>query len=85
MSTDSHADLLERLFATYEHLHSVAAIEDVVAQCDTQLNGQTPPDARPELTERLARQRLDDLPASIALFKPSLDRNAAQTEPTCLS
>lgn len=62
VSADSSADALERLFATYEDRHTFAVIEDVVQDCRTQLAGQTPPDALPELLERLARQRLDDLP-----------------------
>jgi hypothetical protein len=46
MSADSYADLLERLLAAYETRHSLATIEDVVAQCRTDLTGQTPPGAR---------------------------------------
>ncbi len=65
MSADSYADLLERLFATYEDRHSLAAIEAVTAQCRTELAGQTPPGAQFELLERLARQRLDELPPSL--------------------
>jgi hypothetical protein len=64
MSADSYADLLERLFATYEGRHSLAAIEHITTQCRTELAGQTPPGALFELLERLARQRLDDLPPS---------------------
>jgi hypothetical protein len=64
MSADSYADLLERLFATYEGRHSLAAIEHVTTQCRGELAGQTSPSARFELLERLARQRLDDLPPS---------------------
>ena len=62
VSADSDADALERLFATYEDRHTFAVIEDVLTHCRTQLAGQTPPDALPELLERLARQRLDELP-----------------------
>jgi hypothetical protein len=62
MSADSYADLLERLFATYETRHSLTTIEDVVTQSRTELTGQTPPGAHFELLERLVRQRLDDLP-----------------------
>lgn len=64
MSADSYADLLERLFAAYEDRHSLSVIEAVVTQCRAELDGQTPPAAVFELLERLARQRLDDLPAS---------------------
>jgi len=62
VSADSYADTLERLFAAYEDRHTFAVIEDVATQCRTQLTGQSPPGAYPELLERLARQRLDDLP-----------------------
>ncbi len=66
MSADSYADLLERLFATYEARHGFVAIENVATQCRTELAGQTSPGAHLELLERLARQRLDDLPSSLA-------------------
>lgn len=62
MSADSYADTLERLFAIYKHRHTFAVIEDVATQCRQQLAGQTPPGALLELLDRLARQRLDDLP-----------------------
>lgn len=65
MSADSDGDLLERLFAVYEGRHSIAAIEHITAQCRTELAGQTPPGAQLELLERLARQRVDDLPPSL--------------------
>ena len=64
MSADSYPDLLERLFATYEGRHGLAAIEHITTQCRTELAGQTAPGARFELLERLARQRLEDLPPS---------------------
>lgn len=64
MAADSYADLLERLFAAYESRHSLATVEDVVSQCRTELTGQTSPGAQFELLERLASQRLDDLPPS---------------------
>lgn len=62
MSADSYADTLERLFVTYEDRHTFAVIEDVATQCRKQLAGQTPSGALLELLDRLARQRLDDLP-----------------------
>jgi hypothetical protein len=62
VSADSYADLLERLFATFEDRHSLAVIESVTSGCRAELTGQTPPAARLELLERLARQRLEDLP-----------------------
>jgi len=62
VSADSYADSLERLFAAYEDRHTFAVIENVVTECRTQLSGQPPPGALPELLDRLARQRLNDLP-----------------------
>lgn len=62
MSADSYADLMERLFGAYEHRHSIAVIEKVVGESRAQLAGQTPPGAYLELLDRLARQRLEDLP-----------------------
>jgi hypothetical protein len=39
MSADSYADLLERLFASYEGRHSLATIEQITKQCRTELAG----------------------------------------------
>lgn len=61
MAADSFPDLLERLFAAFEQRHTLAVIENVTRQCDSELNGQTPPGAQPELLERLAHQRLTDM------------------------
>ncbi|MEO9138217.1 MAG: hypothetical protein ABI345_04045 [Jatrophihabitans sp.] len=65
MSTDSYADLLERLFAAYEDRHTFAVIENVSIECRSDLAGQTAPGAHQELLERLVRQRLDDLPSTL--------------------
>jgi len=62
VSADSYADLLEGLFGDYEDRHTIAVIEKVVSQSRAQLAGQTPPGAQLELLDRLARQRLQDLP-----------------------
>lgn len=62
MSADSYADLLEGLFGDYEGRHTITVIEKVVSQSRAQLAGQTPPGAQLELLDRLARQRLEDLP-----------------------
>lgn len=62
MGADSYTDLLERLFASFEDCHTFAVIENVTAQCQHDLAGQTRPAAHIELLERLARQRLSDLP-----------------------
>lgn len=61
MSADSYADLVERLFEAFEDRHTLSVIEDVAGRCRTELAGQTPSGAQPELVERLARQRLTDL------------------------
>jgi hypothetical protein len=53
----SYADLVERLFREFEDHVSLTAIADLVRESRQQLKG-SPPQALPELTERLARQRL---------------------------
>jgi hypothetical protein len=53
----SYADLVERLFREFEDHVTLTAIADVVRESRQQLKG-SPPQALPELTERLARQRL---------------------------
>ncbi|UQX87448.1 hypothetical protein M6D93_14200 [Jatrophihabitans telluris] len=54
------ADLIERLAFEYEGTLSVCFIVDVVRQCRAQLAGSPKP-ALPELVERLARCRLEEL------------------------
>ena len=61
MATESYPDLLERLFVAFEKIHTFTVIEDVVAQCQRDLAGETTPGAHLELLERLARQRLTDM------------------------
>jgi hypothetical protein len=58
---ESFADMVERLFRDYESSHSLAEIVDVAQQARRDLS-DAPPGAQPELIERLARQRLADLP-----------------------
>ena len=53
----SYADLVERLFREFEDHVTLTAIADVVRESRRQLQG-SPPQALPELTERLARHRL---------------------------
>jgi hypothetical protein len=53
----SYADLVERLFREFEDHVTLTAIADLVRESRRQLQG-SPPQALPELTERLARQRL---------------------------
>jgi hypothetical protein len=56
----SYADLVERLFREFEDHVTLTDIADVVRESRRQLQG-CPPHALPELTERLARQRLTRL------------------------
>ncbi|MGI8867433.1 MAG: hypothetical protein ACR2F6_00905 [Mycobacteriales bacterium] len=53
----------DRLTVEFAERHHRAAIEDCVRRCDAELDTATSP-ARPELVERLARQRLIDLEPS---------------------
>ncbi len=62
MAADCYPDLLERLFAAFEDRHTFAVIKDVTARSESDLAGQTPTGAHFEMLERLARQRLIDLP-----------------------
>ena len=64
MAADSYVDMLKKLFAGYERKHSLAFIAEVAAGSREDLAGQARPGAELEMTDRLARQRLDDLPAS---------------------
>jgi hypothetical protein len=59
----SYADLVERLFREFQDHVSLTAIADVVRESRRQLQG-SPPHAPPELTERLARQRLTRIAAA---------------------
>jgi len=54
----SYADIVERLFREFEDHVTLTVIADVVRESRQQLQG-SPPQALPELTERLARQRLN--------------------------
>jgi hypothetical protein len=56
----SFADMVERMFRDFEDRLSLRLILDTVNGTRRDLHG-TPVGALPELTERLARQRLDDL------------------------
>ena len=53
----SYADLVERLFREFEDYLTLTEITDVVRESRSHLRG-SPPHALPELTARLARQRL---------------------------
>jgi hypothetical protein len=61
----SYADLVERLFREFEDHVSLTAIADLVRECRQQLRG-SPEQAVPELTERLARQRLTRIAVAAA-------------------
>jgi len=67
----SYADLVERLFREFEDHFTLIAIVDVVRECRRQLQG-APPQALPELTERLARQRLTCIAVADAV-DPGMD------------
>lgn len=60
MTDQSYADITERLFFTFEAVHPLPVITAVMQQCRADL-GSTPSGAKPELLERLARQRLTGL------------------------
>jgi hypothetical protein len=68
----SYADLVERLFGEFEDHVTLTAIADLVRECRKQLKG-SPSHALPELTERLARQRLTRMADAVAA-----DRGPAQ-------
>jgi len=53
----SYADTVERLFREFEDHLTLTEIADVVRESRRHLRG-SPPHALPELTQRLARQRL---------------------------
>ncbi len=61
MAADSYADLIERLFVSFEHRHTFSVIETIATQCQVELAGQTSLGAEYELLERLARHRLAEL------------------------
>ena len=63
MTDVSYCDVTERMFTEFERVHPLPVIAAVVRQCRDDLAG-SPPGALPELVERLARQRLSDLPPS---------------------
>lgn len=55
--SDTEVDVVERLFAEFEHVHALPTITAVVHQAYKDLH-DAPAGALPELVERLARQRL---------------------------
>ncbi len=63
MNDDSYCDVTERLFAEFEQVHPLPVIAGVVRRCRQDLDGNAPREALPEMLERLARQRLSDLPS----------------------
>lgn len=62
---DSLADVIERLFREFKDQFSLIEVVAVVRECRTQLCC-SPPQALPELVDRLARQRLRSLRRSPA-------------------
>jgi len=61
MTDQSYADITERLFCTFEAVHPLPVITAVMQQCRADVGSSTPSGAKPELLERLARQRLTGL------------------------
>lgn len=69
----SYADIIERLFRRFEDRLSLTTIVEVVRESREHLRG-SPIGAMPELTERLATERLNTLGAAIeeiAVFDPA--------------
>ncbi len=64
MSEESYCDVAERLFGEFERVHRLPVIAAVVRQCQVQLEGAAKGSV-PVLLERLARQRLTDLPPTL--------------------
>lgn len=56
-SIDGLREMIERLTSEFGRAYSRQAITEVVNECRDQLD-TAPPGALPEMTERLARQRL---------------------------
>ncbi len=70
MNDISYCDVTERMFKEFERVHSLPVIAAVVRQCREDLEG-SPRGALPELCERLARQRLTDLPPTTSTTLPA--------------
>jgi len=73
MNDVSYCDVTERMFTEFERVHPLPVIAAVVRQCRDDLAG-SPPGALPELVQRLARQRLSDLPPSTSTISAALHR-----------
>lgn len=58
---DSIADITERLLSAYEGIVPLSTVSAVVNGARTELSGQVPHDALPELLHRLADARLSQL------------------------
>jgi hypothetical protein len=69
----SLADITERLMAEFEDRHALTDIVRIVASSGRDLSG-TPGPARPELVERLARQRLQDATVRATVPLPAQSR-----------
>ena len=69
MSSQSHsyADTVECLFAEFEGRLPLPLVSAVVHECREQLSC-SPETAIPELLERLARQRLKDVPQPVPML-----------------
>ncbi len=62
--SDSYADTVECLFAEFEGRLPLPLVSAVIHECREQLSC-SPETAIPELLERLARQRLKDVPQPV--------------------
>ncbi len=71
MHRDSECDVAERLFRDFERLHPLPVIATVVRRCRMELQESLLGAADPQSLERLARQRLTDLPPSAAATRRS--------------
>jgi hypothetical protein len=74
MNDVSYCDVTERMFTEFERVHPLPVIAAVVRQCRDDLAG-SPPGALPELVQRLARQRLSDLPPSTSTISAESSRH----------
>ncbi len=70
MNDVSYCDVTERMFSEFERVHPLPVIAAVVRQCREDLEGSSR-GALPELCERLARQRLTDLPPTTSTILPA--------------
>lgn len=76
-STNSYADVTERLFREFEPVHGLPMITQIMRRCRADLRG-APGDAMLDTLERMARQRISSLPT---LTFPATDQDEELTTP----